>query len=379
MKVAMVTGSYPPQRCGIGDHAERLAQTLIAEGLTVEVLTTRCEERSAPGLVRYEVDNWKRGNWRCAIEWLGDQSYDVAHLQYPGRDYGHGPELAWLTCRLKRRLPKLPLVVTVHEYLATHWLRKLTVATIVPPAEAVIFPAETERKACANAMPWIRNKARVINIAPVIPVVEVSAEQRKELRARYGVTADNVLVGHFGFMQPNKGVGWLLRAFAQVYRGHPEVRLLMMCLSDTERDPFHAKLLNLVDSLGVAGTVIWTGFLLPEDVSRHFACCDLAAFPYRDGVSLRRSSFLTSMLHGLPTVTTLGDAPQEELQLTHGEEALLLPAGGTTESLAQAMTTLVESQPLRDKLKAAGSRWVQPFRWKSVARKTLEVYESVVR
>ena len=39
MKLAMVSGSYPPDVCGAGDYTQRLAEALEVRGVSVEVIT----------------------------------------------------------------------------------------------------------------------------------------------------------------------------------------------------------------------------------------------------------------------------------------------------------------------------------------------------
>lgn len=382
MKIALVTGSYPPHPCGIGDHAERLQRALMDAGIEVGVVTTMCAERPPNEAIVHELENWRLRNWRRAVDWLASQSYDLVHIQYPGKYYGYRPDLAFLTSVLKKRIPGLPLVITVHEFRITHVLRKFSVAAVVTPVDAIILTTESERKIYEKAVPWVRSKIQVVNIAAVIPTLETSTEERARLRARYSVRPQELVIAHFGFMQPNKGVESLLEAFRIVHEQRPETKLMMMCLFEPDTNPYHAQLRQQMHSLRINDAVIWTGFLSPEEVSHHLAIADLAAYPYQDGVSLRRSSFMTALCHGVPAVTTLGHTLVEELGLVEGEHVLLVPARKPWPDptlVAGALLRLIDSEDLRSRLSAAGPVWTRPMQWDSVAKQTIEVYGSVVR
>ena len=56
----------------------------------------------------------------------------------------------------------------------------------------------------------------------------------------------------------------------------------------------------------LAGRLIATDGLPPEQVSLHLQACDLMIQPYIDGVSTRRTTVMAALAHGLPVVTALG-------------------------------------------------------------------------
>jgi len=379
MRVAMVTGSYPPVPCGIGDYAERLILELRQAGADVEVVTTRCNEAPARVDVCHELENWKLRNWRRAIDWISSQSFDVLHFQYPGKAYGHLPDLAGLTREVKKRLPDLPVVVTVHEFGVTPFLRKLTVASIVTFADSVILTAQSERRLYDRLLPWVRRKIKVIRLSPSISVAEFGPEHEARLNSRYDIGPDNIVIAHFGFVQSNKGAEELLKAFRAVSQRHPQARLLMMSSFEPASNAYHRRLADLTDTLCLRDSVIWTGFLTANEVSHHLSWSDIAVFPFTDGATMRRTSFMAAMSHGLPTITTQRDADMEELGLTDREDVLLTSAPADPRDLAQHMTALVDSAPLRAKLREGALRWACPLQWDHVAARTLEVYHSVVR
>ncbi|MHB8919084.1 MAG: glycosyltransferase family 4 protein, partial [Desulfocucumaceae bacterium] len=129
---------------------------------------------------------------------------------------------------------------------------------------------------------------------------------------------------------------------------------------------------KLAEDRGVAEAVSFTGFCSPEDVSRYLASSDIGLFPFRDGVSLRRTSFLAAMQHGLAVVTTQAGnyVPTE---LVDGENVLLVPAGDR-ERFVQAARRLALDATLRHKLSVNARRWGASFAWEIIARRHLALY-----
>jgi hypothetical protein len=103
MKLAMLSGSYPPNVYGAADYLQRLAEALEVRGISVEVITgTDWGVKDVPCVQRH-------------IRMLGA---DQTHIQYPTVGYVRklGPHLVGLLERA---------VVTLLEARQTHILRQL--------------------------------------------------------------------------------------------------------------------------------------------------------------------------------------------------------------------------------------------------------------
>jgi len=69
MKIALITGSYPPETCGIGDYAAQLAGALRQKGFIVEVICNM---------------DWRLRNIRDIVKTVRSVNPDIVHVQYPG-------------------------------------------------------------------------------------------------------------------------------------------------------------------------------------------------------------------------------------------------------------------------------------------------------
>jgi hypothetical protein len=79
MKVALITGSVPPQPCGVGDFSYCLAVALQKQGVRVELVTHRDWRAQAVIGLKREILHWEP---------------DVVHIQYPTLGFGSllGPQ-----------------------------------------------------------------------------------------------------------------------------------------------------------------------------------------------------------------------------------------------------------------------------------------------
>ncbi len=346
MKIAMVTGAYPPVPCGIGDYTQRLCDALREQNVKVTVWTR---------------DAWTWNNVRRLAEDLAATQPDLVHMQYPGKGYGHRLAPTFFPQVWRHKGIGAPLVVTLHEFRIAHPLRKLAALNLIRAADALIVPAWCERQRLTRF--WKKSPIVVIPPGSHVPVLPLPPERRQELRAAWNVKDDDVLFCHFGFVQRNKGFTRLLNAFEEAHEKIPNLKLLLVGSK--------ASLISHLSSL------ISLGYLPPAAVSESLSAADVCILPYTDGVSARRTTFWTALQHGLPVITTREGSEPESMGLRHKENVYFISAGKSVAELRDAMLTLADSPSLRQKLSANGRALGRANTWENIARRTVEVYEQV--
>jgi hypothetical protein len=90
---ALVSGSLPPEACGVGDYANRLATALSHPGTDVQILTTAGSERMEGAMVdlRATVRSGSIFNLAAVRKQIRGLQPGVVHLHYPMVAYGAGP------------------------------------------------------------------------------------------------------------------------------------------------------------------------------------------------------------------------------------------------------------------------------------------------
>src|SRR5947207_2886130 len=87
IKVLLVTGSYPPMRCGVGDYTAGLARALRDSGKArVAVLIGEDGEEDA-GIEMIRIRGWSLRNALGALRAVVKWKPDVVHLQFPTQGY----------------------------------------------------------------------------------------------------------------------------------------------------------------------------------------------------------------------------------------------------------------------------------------------------
>jgi glycosyltransferase involved in cell wall biosynthesis len=397
MRIALLSGEYPPQPGGVGDYTRQLGLALAARGHAVAALTiqagrfilydlaaadehgpARDEQiviwptRSAAG--RAAPLDWSPRCWPAVISALGRYQPDWLHIQYQTGAYAMRPGVNLLPWRL-RRLPGGPLVaVTFHDLLEPYLLpkagplRRWVNRRLARDADAVV----ATNAADAAGLRALGASPVAIPIGSNISVAPPPGYQRASWRAALGVGDGELLVAYFGLLSPSKGVDLLIEGLAGLER--PWRLLLIGGAATAPQDIAYAAATRAaIERRGLAGRVIATGHVDEAAVSAHLLAADVAALPFRDGASLRRGSLLAALAHGCPLLTTASADPEAAALLRDGDTALLAPQGDAG-ALRAGLARLGAEPALRARLAAAGRALAARFSWEQIAEQHERLY-----
>ncbi len=176
---------------------------------------------------------------------------------------------------------------------------------------------------------------------------------------------DRLAVLTVGGIEPRKGSLTLLEGFARLRKQAPQLDPLLLVVGGAtlfdyrdEIDRFAARALEL----GVTEHVRNAGTVSPAELERHYRAADVFAFPStKEGFGLVA---LEALAAGLPVVASELDVFRTFL--THGESALLCPAGDG-EALGDCLTRVAIDSELRERLVAGGRSVVDAYGWDTAA------------
>jgi glycosyltransferase involved in cell wall biosynthesis len=289
MRILLVSGSYPPMRCGVGDYAAQLAGALARhERSEVLVLTSKACAPAHHGAgieMAPVIASWNRramGDYRPMLRRFRP---DILHIQFPtqGYDLIDGLVAMAFLCRFIHRIP---VVVTLHEYLPTSYsatARLIYALAIVATRIIVVRPDFRERIPSAVRLLLPTRKFDLISNASVVPRAPLDAQERAAVRRELGC-GDARLVAFFGFMYEHKGVDLLFQI------GDPERHHLLLIGALVPGDAYHARLKQLAESEPWRGKVTFTDFVQSEVAARLLAAADAVVLPYRTGGGTWNSS-----------------------------------------------------------------------------------------
>jgi len=187
------------------------------------------------------------------------------------------------------------------------------------------------------------------------------------LEREFGVTDDMFTMAAAGQLIPRKGHRYLLQAVADLVHSHPPFRLIVF------GDGYlNNQLRSQASSLGLGDVVQFAGFR--DNLDEYIGCFDLFVHPaLAEGLGV---AALKAAAAGVPVVGFDAGGLSEAVE--HGKTGLLVPAQDVDE-LRIAIATLMDDEPLRLRLGAAGRKRMQnEFSIDTMADNHVTLYESVL-
>jgi glycosyltransferase involved in cell wall biosynthesis len=194
---------------------------------------------------------------------------------------------------------------------------------------------------------------------------------RDEARANLGFAPDDVVVTLMGRVERYKGADLLLMA-AQQLPSTSKIRV--MIVGSCSEDGYRNELIDL--ALSIQDRAVLNLEWIPEDqLGRYLQASDFAAFPFR-GIT-NSSSVMLAESFGLPVVipnlSLLADVPGETaIRYVPESETGIGPLVAALESAEHL------SRDVYDAMSSAASAWAHSCDWSVVARRTVDVYETVL-
>ena len=378
MRVCIITPRYPPDRCGVGDYTALLARHLARRGLAVTVITSRWVAPPTQALgvrVLPLIEGWGWAALPRLASAVRAGRYDVVHIQYQNEMYQRSAAIAALPLALRAAAPRTPTVLTVHDY-GTPWPRRLRLRAIAGPYGKLWFAAmlaASRRVVLTNEQDaWRFTRQRPRYPIPAARYAVIPVGSNLPVANALPTHPDGLLrVGYFGFVNPAKGVESLLDGFAWAYQRLAILRLIMVCALRDEQ-PYHQEIRQKINTLGLEGVVTVTGELADGDAAGTLASCDMVALPFRDGLSLRRTTLVAALALGRPVISTRAAVPPAALH--DGRDVLLAPPGDAA-ALGAAILDLAGDPARRAALGDSGRHAATAFAWPSIAAHHHQLYE----
>jgi glycosyltransferase involved in cell wall biosynthesis len=331
VRVALLTGSYPPEICGIGDYTYRLAESLSAAQMETEIIHNRLRTRE--DLVRF-------------IGTVEKIRPDIVHLQYPTFGFGHSllPHFA---------ANRHPMVVTIHEMSESHLLRRLSLFAFSTRSLRLVFTSQFELDYALGKAPWIRNRSVVIPIGVNISV------PKEDSGSRLGVA-------YFGLIRPNKGVESFLELVKKSQTASPTVPAYVIGMVPEAHRDYYDRLRDCSRAL----TIEWIIGLDHNQVANQLSRAAVGYLPFPDGASERRGSLLAMFAARVPVITTRG------AQTPASFNGLVEFAGTVDEALTK-MNLIANSPTVQNRLRLAGWEYLLQRDWSAIAQQHISLYREL--
>ena len=370
MRVALISGTFPYDLCGVGLHTSYLARALSMRGIDVHVVTaTRhlaSESLSGINIILHQTRPFGvRATFevRSLIERIKP---DIIHMQLPVRYNQLG---AIVFCLLLRFITRgIPFLLTLHEFSEGRMLSRVRGAALIASAPYVLFTNPNDLVLAIQLFPWRQSCFFHVPLGPTLPL-EIENERA------IGQPRDSHSIAYLGIIYPRKGLEVLLRALVQLKDELPGIRVHVLSRF-IPRESYHRAIYRMAEELGILEKVVWYENLTDEEIVRQLRRCAITCLPYPGGATFRRSTLLEALTAGTAVITTKGLRTPPDLQ--HGHNVYLVPPGDP-EALAAAIRSLVSSPDLVSVLCRGGVALAKRFSWQRIAAETETVYRELLR
>lgn len=294
MRVMLVSGSIPPEWCGVGDYAALLASALAVQPeVEVAILTARGEVDDAR-VTLLRTKDWSLLRTPAIVRTIRKWRPDVVHFQYPTAGY-RGQGAPWVLPALCR-LFGLQVVMTWHEERPRLHPGEFLNA-LLPGGVVIARPAIPSTLSRMGKRLTSRKTFRFISVGCTLPVVELTEEARKSVRSRLTHGAPRLVV-YFGFAQRHKRVEDLFEI------AEPGKDALVLICTLDPKDEYQRGILQLTHHPRWAGLCYVTGPLAAGEVAGILAAADAVVLPFASGAGTWNSSLRGAVMQGTFTVTT---------------------------------------------------------------------------
>jgi phosphatidylinositol alpha-mannosyltransferase len=349
---------------GVSAHVADLAEALIKMGHFVSVLAPAefdellpdyVVSTGKPRAVKYNgsVARLSFGPIaaRKVSKWIEEGEFDVLHVHEP-----LAPSLSVLACWAA----KGPIVATWHSSMEKSRMM-LTLSKLAQTAmEKVSARIAVSEAARATLIKHVGGDAVVIPNGVDIK----SFENSKPMFGWPGANLSLVFLGRGD--EPRKGLSVLVDAYPEIRRSYPGLRLLIA--GPGEPEDVLAKL-SASDRAGV--TVL--GMIAAQDKASVLASGTIYVAPNTGGESFG-IVLLEAMATGTPVVAS--DLEAFERVLDHGRAGITFENENSSD-LAKVICSLLGDASKRTVLSNQGKLRAAEFDWSVVAKRIVDVYESV--
>ena len=290
----------------------------------------RVLRQEAPGLM--VTHNWGSTEWALANRWHPF----CRHLHI---EDGFGPE------EVDRQLPR------------RIWFRRLALGgrhtQVVVPSHRLVQIATQE---------WRLPKAKVQLVPNGVDVARFANADRARAAAELGKRPGEQMVGTVARLRPEKNVGRLVEAFAELAARRPDCRLLIV-----GDGPQRADIEALARNRGAADRCLFVG--ASSEPERYLAAMDV--FAVSSDTEQMPLGVLEAMAAALPVASVdVGDIAQ---MVVARNRPFVVPAGDTS-ALARAIETLLAAQDLA---RAIGGENLQRARSVYALETMISIYDGI--
>ena len=377
MNIAIFTNNYLPNPYGVTVSVETFRAELEKRGHTVYIFAPKWKgyKDKNPNVFRYpsiDIEFRFRFPLPLSYSWrmrkiLKNLKIDIIHAEHPN--------LLGSAAKRWAKKRKVPLVFTWHT-LYDHYTnfvpfipKKWAADYIIKCATKYANSADAVIAPTASIIPILRKwgvKKEIIPIATGIKAEKFAGADRKIARKKYDIANDEIVLYLVSRLTGEKNIQFVFRALKNVLQENLKVKFLV-----TGEGYLLPKLKKYCAENKISASVIFTGFISPEEVKNYYAASDI--FVYGSKSETQGIIPLEAMYMQLPIVA---------VKSTGISSLMLDKANGflvreSEKDFAKAVLKLISDAELRKRFsEASGKIARENYTSEACTDKLLRVYEN---
>jgi glycosyltransferase involved in cell wall biosynthesis len=172
-RIALIAGSYLPERCSVADYTAHLCAALREDCESVVLTTYYAAEAAYDPNAIGVVHGWRLADLPALVRAVHNSKADILHIQHTPGIYGFERAILLLPLLLKASGWRSPIVTTVHEYgwwgQQRHWWDRKG-GFLLTLSDAVIVTNVNDETIIHNRLPKLKNPVFHIPIAANVEV-----------------------------------------------------------------------------------------------------------------------------------------------------------------------------------------------------------------
>lgn len=336
MTIMLITGSYPPDVCGVGDYTYNLKNTPTAQDWML-----------------FYTKNWKLFSFFQKVRQINASGADIIIMESPTQGYGWSllPHIltVWFGLFSSKKM-----VVRLHEYTQLSVKSRLAVKLMLLTTNFAIFTNDYDRSVACSHFKRLKKRSAVVKIFSNISKIEPA----KSMDER------EIDIVNFGHIRPGKGIESFIETAERLRAKRPQLRVVLAGQVPEGYESYFASIEPICQKIGVRLVLNAPSVQIAELLNNS----KVAYLPFPDGVSERRGSMLAALANGAVVMTTGGGFTTEKL----AKAVKIITADDACKVLAQM---LGDAQMLAEQQKKGFEFLEQeiPHSWDDVAGQYIKV------
>lgn len=269
-----------------------------------------------------------------------------------------------------------PVVVSFHTLHGATLKTKIESVLLLMFCRGFISMNEEVTKILKNLWLTKRKEFTEIPIGSNVTPASDAIKDRIYAKSLFGIDADTLLIANFGLFYPGRGLETLCEACRLLKKQTVNFVVFLLGAHREEDKEYITKIVHMIDQMGFKKEIRLTGFLDENMVSQHLYASDICVVPYDRGVSIRRTTLMAGLSHGLPTITTQPETPSKYIK--DGQNMILVPPRDPS-ALMKTIMDLWKNPEQRAKLGEQALTLSVLFNWPSISQRTVDEYLRFLR